>query len=70
MSPEWKYKITLETPDWYEIEQWCRAYIGEFDQDWYKLGIDPAEFIFEGRTRTVWYFKQKRHAVEFSLRWS
>ncbi len=70
MSPDWKYKITLERSDWIDIQYWCEAYIGEFDKDWYKLGIDPAEYVIEGRTRTTWLFKQERHAVEFSLRWS
>jgi len=70
MSPEWKYKITLETFDWYEIQCWCEANIGEFDKDWYKLGIDPVEYVVDGRTRTTWYFKQKNDAVMFKLRWS
>ena len=70
MNPEWKYRITLETPEWYEIQEWCEVNIGEFDRDWYKLGIDPAEYIIEGRTRTTWYFKQEKHAIDFSLRWS
>lgn len=70
MSPEWKYRITLETPDWYEIQQWCEVYIGDFDREWYKLGIDPAEYVIDGRTRTTWLFKQERHAILFSLKWS
>ena len=70
MSPDWKYKITIEKPDWHEVEQWCKVYIGEFDKDWYKLGIDPMEYINEGRTRSVWYFKQHVHAVQFTLRWA
>lgn len=70
MSPEWKYKITLETIEWHEAEDWCKVYIGEFDKDWYKLGIDPAEYIIEGRTRTVWYFKSEADAIKFSLRWA
>lgn len=69
MSPEWKYHITLETPDWYLIQEWCQYYIGEFDKDWYKLGIDPAEYVNEGRTRTTWYFKEEKNAILFQLRW-
>lgn len=70
MSPDWKYKITIESPEWYDAQQWCELYIGEFDKDWYKLGIDPAEYVLEGRTRTTWYFKQEKHAIDFSLRWA
>lgn len=70
MGPEWKYKITIESPDWFLAQEWCKYYIGEFDQDWYKLGIDPAEFAVEGRIRSVWYFKKLEHANLFALRWS
>ncbi len=70
MNSDWKYRITLETSDWYDVQNWCEVYIGEFDKDWYKLGIDPAEYVIEGRTRTTWYFKQEKHAIEFSLRWA
>ena len=69
MSPEWKYRITLETSDWYPIQQWCEVYLGEFDKDWYKLGIDPAEYVIDGRTRTTWLFKDEQKCILFSLRW-
>lgn len=69
MNSEWKYKIILETPDWPEIQDWCEINIGEFDKDWYKLGIDPAEYFIFGRTKTTWFFKQESHAINFSLRW-
>lgn len=70
MGSEWKYHITCYDIDWAEAQDWCVQYIGEFDKEWYKLGIDPAESMLEGRTRTVWYFKEERHAVLFTLRWS
>jgi hypothetical protein len=70
LGPEWRYRITLDTPDWYDVQCWCEANLGEFDKTWYKLGIDPAEYVIEGRTRTVWYFKDERDAIKFSLRWS
>ena len=70
MSPEWKYHITIENPNWYDAQRWCETYIGEFDKDWYKLGIDPAEYIIDGRTRTTWYFKNEKDANWFMMRWS
>ena len=70
MSPEWKYKITIQNPDWHEIENWCLVYVGKFDQEWYKLGIDPAEFVIDGRTHTTWLFKKHEHATMFTLRWA
>lgn len=69
MNPEWKYHITLNTPDYYPIECWCETYIGEFNKDWYKLGTDPAVYIMEGKTETVWYFKNEKDIILFQLRW-
>lgn len=70
MSPGWKYKITVETPNWVSAQEWCEVHIGKFDQDWYKLGIDPLQYILEGKTQTVWLFKKLEHANLFALRWS
>lgn len=70
MTQDWPYHITIETPNWWDAELWCLANIGNFDHDWYKLGIDPAEYVIDGRTRTTWYFKQEKHAMMFSLKWS
>ncbi len=70
MSPDWQYKITIEYAKWWEVEDWCKICIGEFDQDWYKLGIDPAEWVIEGKTRTTWLFKKHEHAIMFKLRWA
>ena len=70
MSPEWKFHITLYTPEWYEIQLWCQSHIGEFDVDWYKLGIDPAEYVITGITRTVWCFKHEAHAIKFKKAWT
>ena len=70
MGPEWKYHITLFTPDWHIIERWCQFELGEFDDRWYKLGIDPAEYLNTGLTRTVWYFKEEKDAALFALRWA
>lgn len=67
---DWPYCITIENPDWYEAQLWCEATIGEFDRDWYKLGIDPAEYVIDGRTRSTWYFKREQDAVMFKLRWA
>ena len=69
MGPDWKYCINLDRDDWDDIQTWCMKYIGKFDRDWYKLGIDPAEYVVTGRTRTTWYFRQHEHAVLFKLRW-
>ena len=71
LGPEWKYCITLPRQNYSDIEKWCYEHIGEFDVEWYKLGVDPAGMVQSHLTpKTVWYFKEERHAVLFSLRWS
>jgi hypothetical protein len=68
LGPEWEHCIILNRDDWPEIQEWCVANIGEFDQDWYKMGIDPMAHIF-GDQRTSWFFKRKADAILFALRW-
>ncbi len=70
MGPEWPYRVTLYRDDWDVVQDWCLNNLGEFDQAWYKLGIDPAEFIMYGDRRTVWYFKREADAMFFRLRWA
>ena len=70
LGPEWKYCITLNTQDYAEIQDWCLENLGEFDDKWYKLGIDPAGMVLSHLTpKTIWYFKEEKDAVLFSLRW-
>jgi hypothetical protein len=70
MSPEFKYKITLENADWVGAQYWCEDHFGEFGIGWYKLGIDPAEILISGVTKTTWYFKNEQDAAHFLLKWS
>lgn len=64
------HKITLHRHDWDIIEQWCIDTIGEFDQDWYKLGMDPAAYVIDGDISTQWFFKDEKDAILFKLRWA
>ncbi len=68
----WKfpYKVTLERMDWDIIEQWCLVNIGEFDEAWYKLGIDPAAYVVDGNFKTQWFFRRQQDATFFRLRWA
>ena len=65
----WPYQITIYYDDWVLVQSWCEDNIGEFDQDWYKLGIDPADYFRDGPVRTTWLFKEQKNAVAFTLRW-
>lgn len=70
MNPQLKHQVVIRNHDWASAQDWCEQYIGEFDHAWYKLGIDPIEYVSEGRARSVWYFKNKNDATMFALRWS
>ena len=70
LGPEWKYHITIEEPDWHAAQAWCEIYIGKFDDEWYKLGIDPMDYVLNSRARTTWYFKREEDIILFSLRWA
>lgn len=70
MNSFWKYHITLYTDNWDEIQDWCTCHIGEFDRDWYKLGVDPAQFIIDGIPKTTWWFNKEKDIILFKLRWS
>jgi len=61
MNTELRYKAVVET-DWSAAEEWCVEFVGEWDTDWYKLGIDPV-------THT-WYFKDEHKMAMFLLRWA
>ena len=68
MNSELVHEVKI-TCDWAEASDWCTENVGEFNQDWIKLGIDPAASLFGDRT-TTWYFKRERDAIMFVLRWS
>ena len=55
--------------DWSDAQNWCEEYVGEFNEDWYKLGIDPAASLF-GDDTTTWFFKEEEKMMLFMLKWS
>lgn len=67
---DWPYRVEITEPNWHAVQVWCEMSIGEFDQDWYKLGIDPLESWVSGQTKSVWYFRRQSDAVAFTLRWA
>ena len=68
MNPDLKYEVKIKC-DWPAASDWCFENVGEFNQDWLKLGIDPAAALFDDHT-TTWYFKDERMAAAFVLKWS
>jgi hypothetical protein len=67
---EWPYHITVRNNDYREIEEWCNSVLGQFNEAWYKMGIDPLGYMSTGLLATDWYFKKEKDAVLFALRWS
>ena len=65
----WKYSVVITEPNYGIVADWCDTYIGKFDIDWYKLGVDPALWL-SGNTETIWYFTDEQKAIHFKLRWS
>jgi hypothetical protein len=63
-----KYMIRLEC-DWQTAQAWCMSNVGDFDVDWYRLGIDPAASLFGDKT-TTWYFKDEKTMTLFALKFA
>lgn len=70
LDKDWPYRVEICTSDWLPVQLWCEQTIGEFDQDWYKLGVDLAEMLDNGLMRTVWLFRREDHAMLFRLKWA
>lgn len=68
MNPKLTLQVDVEC-DWWEAEQWCNEYIGKWNEDWYKLGIDPAASMF-GNNTTHWFFEDEQKQLLFILRWA
>ena len=68
-TDDWKYHITITERDYSPVQDWCNEYIGEFDVDWYRFGMDPLMWL-NGDYRSTWCFKDEQKAIHFKLRWS
>jgi hypothetical protein len=52
-----------------EVADWCAVNIGDFDQDWYKLGEDILANMISNY-KSTYMFRKEEHAVLFQLRWA
>jgi hypothetical protein len=68
-NPDWPY-VCYTSHDWVEVCDWCAATIGDFDQDWYKLGEDIAAQSIYTDYKSTYMFRQEQHAILFRLKWS
>jgi hypothetical protein len=67
-DPDWPY-ICYTSHPWPEVCDWCKENIGEFDQEWYKLGEDIAAQGIYSDYKSTYMFRDERHVVLFRLRW-
>jgi len=72
MNPNLIHKVIIHNDNWHLAQDWCEQNIGQFNDTWYKLGIDPVDQIFnqDRETESIWYFRYEKHAVWFKLKWS
>ena len=57
IESDWNYCIKIKHQDWQVVETWCQQNIGQFNQKWYKLGIDMAQpSIYDDPIETEWLF--------------
>ena len=67
-DPDWPY-ICYTSHSYPEVQDWCETNIGQFDQEWYKLGEDIMASIMSDY-KSTYMFRQYEHAVLFELRWA
>jgi len=75
MNSELVHRAVVKIPDWGEVERWCNDNIGEWNLEWYKLGVDITRLVVAIETEdylveTTWFFKQERNKTMFMLRWA
>jgi hypothetical protein len=68
-DPDWPYVCYTSHP-YPEVCTWCENNVGQFDQDWYKLGEDIAAQSIMSDYKSTYMFRDERHAVLFKLRWA
>jgi hypothetical protein len=70
MNPELKYTAVTRY-HWYGVEMWCVDNFGTWNEQWYRVHSDMAEFI-DGRNPTseTYHFRTSEQAVLFALRWA
>jgi len=66
---DWPYVCYTSHP-YDEVCAWCEATIGQFDQEWYKLGEDIAAQSIMSDYKSTYMFRDQRDAMLFELRWA
>jgi hypothetical protein len=66
---EWPY-VCYTGANWPDVVAWCEQNIGVFDQEWYKLGEDPAAMMIYTDYKSTYMFRDERHAMLFKLKWT
>jgi len=70
MNPELTYTASTRSM-WYPVEMWCVENIGTWNQDWYRVHADLAEWVDGANSVSeTYYFRTGEQATLFALRWS
>ena len=71
MNPYPNLPYTGDTTQAYpEVENWCVNYIGDWGEEWAKLGDDvTAQIVFPNYCST-YYFRTEQQLLMFELRWA
>jgi hypothetical protein len=66
---DWPYVCYTSHP-YPEVCAWCEQNIGQFNQEWYKLGEDIAAQSIMSDYKSTYMFRDQRDAMLFQLRWA
>jgi hypothetical protein len=66
---DWPYVCYTSHP-YPEVQAWCEQNIGQFNQEWYKLGEDIAAQSIMSDYKSTYMFRDQRDAMLFELRWA
>ena len=70
MNPDLTYTAATKS-HWSLVETWCVANIGAWNEQWYRVHADLADFINVNNSPTEnYYFRTGEQATLFALRWS
>jgi hypothetical protein len=69
MNPLLKYPAHT-SHHYIDVEEWCDANIGPWNETWCKEGPDLSGLIFHPDYRTTYYFTTEKDQLMFTLRWS
>lgn len=71
MTIEQRFPYRVQTNHPYSVVvPWCESTIGQFDNEWYRLGSDIAAGLLPRHlNQDTYLFANQEHAALFALKW-